>query len=166
LRGAGPDAIPGRAPADARVHHRPRRRSRIAGLAAQGCVKVGQPAVVPEMIATPLTGALAVAAGWLAIALLSLAPAGDAFFTRRVAFPLGALGGLALVGFGLQALWVPPEQLTLPLGLPDLPFHLRSDGLAGFFLLLLGSVSAGITLYAAGFFRAETASRLTLITLQ
>ena len=66
----------------------------------------------------------------------------------------------------MQALWLPPEQMTLPLGLPDLPFHLRIDGLAGFFLLLLGSVSAGITLYAAGFFREETAARLTLITLQ
>jgi formate hydrogenlyase subunit 3/multisubunit Na+/H+ antiporter MnhD subunit len=118
------------------------------------------------MTATPLTGALAVAAGWLAIGLIGLLPAANAFFARRVAFPLGALAGLALAGFGLQALWLPPEQLTLPLGLPDLPFHLRIDGLAGFFLLLLGSVSAGITLYAAGFFRAETASRLTLITLQ
>ena len=118
------------------------------------------------MIATPLTGALAVAAGWLAIAFLSLVPAQNAFFARRVAFPLGALGGLALAAFGLQALWVPPEQVTLPLGLPDLPFHLRSDGLAGFFLLLLGSVSAGVTLYAAGFFRAESTDRLTLIALQ
>jgi len=118
------------------------------------------------MIATPLTGALAVVAGWLAIAFLSLVPAQNAFFARRVAFPLGALGGLALAAFGLQALWVPPEQVTLPLGLPDLPFHLRSDGLAGFFLLLLGSVSAGITLYATGFFREESAPRLTLIALQ
>ena len=118
------------------------------------------------MIATPLTGALAVVAGWLAIAFLSLVPAQNAFFARRVAFPLGALGGLALAACGLQALWVPPEQVTLPLGLPDLPFHLRSDGLAGFFLLLLGSVSAGVTLYAAGFFRAESTDRLTLIALQ
>src|SRR5688572_17923433 len=56
--------------------------------------------------------------------------------------------------------------MTLPLGLPDLPFHLRLDGLAGFFLLLLGAVSAGITLYATGYFRNESASRLTLIALQ
>ena len=114
------------------------------------------------MIETPLTGALAVAAGWLSIALLSLIPAGNAFFARRLAFPLGALAGLALAAFGLRGLWIQPEQLTLPLGLPDLPFHLRIDGLSGFFLLLLGSVSAGITLYAAGFFRREDAGRLTL----
>jgi len=34
------------------------------------------------MIATPLTGALAVVAGWLAIAFLSLVPAQNAFFAR------------------------------------------------------------------------------------
>jgi formate hydrogenlyase subunit 3/multisubunit Na+/H+ antiporter MnhD subunit len=118
------------------------------------------------MNATPLTGALTVAACWLAIAVLSLIPAGNAFFARRVAFPLGALAGLALAGFGLQAMWIQPEQLTLPLGLPDLPFHLRIDGLSGFFLLLLGSVSAGVTLYATGYFREETTARLTLIALQ
>ena len=121
---------------------------------------------MPDLLATPLTGALAVAACWLAIGLLGLVPAGNGFFARRVAFPLGALAGLALAAFGLQALWVQPEQLTLPLGLPDLPFHLRVDGLSGFFLLLLGSVSAGITLYATGYFRAETVERLTLIVLQ
>ena len=121
---------------------------------------------MPELIATSLTGALAVAVCWLAIALLSLVPARHAFFARRLAFPLGALAGLALAGFGLQALWAQPEHLTLPLGLPDLPFHLRIDGLAGFFLLLLGSVSAGVTIYAAGFFRAESVDRLTLIALQ
>ena len=56
---------------------------------------------------------------------------------------------------------MPPEQMTLPLGLPDLPFHLRIDPLAGFFLLLLGSVSAGVSVYAAGYFRDETAGRLS-----
>jgi hydrogenase-4 component B len=117
-------------------------------------------------LVSPLAGSLGIAAGWLVIGLLGLLPAGNAFFARRVAFPLGALAGLALAGFGLQAIWLQPEQMTLPLGLPDLPFHLRIDGLSGFFLLLLGSVSAGITLYAAGFFRAETSARLTLITLQ
>jgi len=121
---------------------------------------------VPETIATPLTGALAIAAVWLAVGLAGLIPAGNAFFARRLAFPLGALAGLVLAGFGLQAMYVQPEQMTLPLGLPDLPFHLRIDGLAGFFLLLLGSVSAGITLYATGYFREETAGRLTLIVLQ
>jgi formate hydrogenlyase subunit 3/multisubunit Na+/H+ antiporter MnhD subunit len=56
--------------------------------------------------------------------------------------------------------------MTLPLGLPELPFHLRLDPLAGFFLMLLGAVSAGISVYAAGFFREEASGRLALIGLQ
>jgi hypothetical protein len=30
---------------------------------------------------------------------------------------------------------------VLPLGLPDLPFHLRLDSLSAFFLLLLGAAA-------------------------
>jgi hydrogenase-4 component B len=116
--------------------------------------------------ATPLEGALAAASAWLVIAALSLIPAGAAAFARRVAFPLGAAVGIALALAGLEAIWLPPEQTTLPLGLPELPFHLRLDPLAGFFLMLLGAVAAGISVYAAGFFREEASGRLTLIALE
>jgi formate hydrogenlyase subunit 3/multisubunit Na+/H+ antiporter MnhD subunit len=119
-----------------------------------------------EPLSSPLLDSLAAAASWLAVAALALIPAGNACFARRLAFPLGALIGLALAGFGLQSIWMHAEQLTLPLGLPDLPFHLRIDPLAGFFLLLLGSVSAGVSIYAIGYFRRETAGRLMLIALQ
>jgi hydrogenase-4 component B len=118
------------------------------------------------MDSTPLAGSLWVALAWLAIALLALVSAGNAFFARHLAFPLGALAGLALAAFGLQAVWFPVEQMTLPLGLPDLPFHLRADPLAGFFLILLGSVATGVSVYAGGYFRDETAGRLALIALQ
>src|SRR6202008_4621488 len=67
---------------------------------------------------------------------------------------------------GALAAWLPPATMVLPLGLPDLPFHLRLDPLAGFFLLLLGGVSSGISVYAAGYFRGETPGRLRLICLQ
>ncbi|MCC6212941.1 MAG: hydrogenase 4 subunit B [Burkholderiales bacterium] len=113
-----------------------------------------------------LTGSLGVALAWLAIAALCLVPARAAWFARRLAFPLGAAAGLALAVLGVEAVWSPAEQMTLPLGMPDLPFHLRIDPLAGFFLLLLGSVAAGISVYAAGFFRAEPAGRLALTGLQ
>jgi len=36
------------------------------------------------------------------------------------------------------ALGASPQSLVLPLGLPDLPFHLRLDALSAFFVLLLG----------------------------
>lgn len=116
--------------------------------------------------ATPLSGSLIAAVSWFAIAVLALIPAGNAFVARHLAFPLGALAGLALAGFGLEAVWEPVAQMTLPLGMPDLPFHLRVDPLAGFFLMLLGSVAAGISVYAGGFFRDETPGRLALIGLQ
>jgi formate hydrogenlyase subunit 3/multisubunit Na+/H+ antiporter MnhD subunit len=119
-----------------------------------------------EAVSSPLADSLLVAVSWLVIAALGLVPARNAFFARQLAFPLGALAGLALAAFGLQAVWLPAQSLTLPLGLPDLPFHLRIDPLAGFFLMLLGSVSTGISVYAAGYFREETAGRLALICLQ
>src|SRR2546425_10677589 len=79
------------------------------------------------MASSPLAGSLLVAVGWLAVAVLGLVPTNNAFFARRIAFPLGAAAGVALAAFGLQAVWLPPQILTLPLGLPDLPFHLRVD---------------------------------------
>src|SRR5262249_60201527 len=100
------------------------------------------------------------ASGWLATAGACLLPAGNAAFARKLAFPLGALVGLVLAAVGLSAVWVPAQSMTLPLGLPDLPFHLRIDPLAGFFLMLLGSVAAGISVYAAGYFPAEPPGRL------
>ena len=119
-----------------------------------------------EALSSPLVGALACAAAWLAIGILSLVAAGNAALARHAMFPLGAAVGLALAAVGLQAVWLPSESMTLPLGLPDLPFHLRIDPLAGFFLMLLGAVAAGISVYAAGYFRSESASRLALIGLQ
>src|SRR5450830_1135111 len=119
------------------------------------------------LMSSPLSGSLIVTAAWFAIAVLSLVPSGNAFFARRCAFALGTLAGLALAAAGLQAIWLAtPEQMTLPLGLPDLPFHLRLDPLAGFFLLLLGSVSAGVSVYAIGYFRDETPGRLVLLALE
>ena len=113
-----------------------------------------------------LHAALALALAWLAIAAAGLVPARNAAFARRIAFPLGALAGLALAAVGLGAVWLPVQTLTLPLGLPDLPFHVRLDPLAGFFLMLLGSVAAGVSVYATGYFREEPSRRLALIAFQ
>jgi hydrogenase-4 component B len=121
---------------------------------------------LPHAALSPLAGALVLAVLWLAIAAASLLPARNAAFARRFAFPAGALVGIALAALGLQSVWLPAQSLILPLGLPDLPFHLRIDSLSGFFLMLLGSVSAGISVYAAGYFREEPSGRLALIGLQ
>jgi formate hydrogenlyase subunit 3/multisubunit Na+/H+ antiporter MnhD subunit len=115
----------------------------------------------PELLVAALTLALS----WVGLGVLGLAPLPLAW-ARGVLFALGAAVGLALAVVGAQAAWLPAARLVLPLGLPDLPFHLRLDPLGGFFLLLLGAVAAGVSVYSIGYFRSESAPRLRLICLQ
>lgn len=105
------------------------------------------------MFATPLHEILVCALAWIAIGLAGIARPRDLRFVGRVLFPLGALVGLAVAAIALQGIFAAPASLVLPLGLPDLPFHARLDALSSFFLLLLGSVSAGVSVFAAGYFR-------------
>jgi hydrogenase-4 component B len=96
---------------------------------------------------------LLAAAAWLAVGTLGL---GVPHRTRLVAyglFPLGALVGLLLGVAGLAGVFAEPSATVLPIGLPDLPFHLRVDRLSGYFLFVLGVVSAGIGAFSAGYFR-------------
>jgi len=75
-------------------------------------------------------------------------------------FPLGALGALFMAGVGIAGVLGTPSAIVLPIGLPDLPFHLRLDPLSGFFLTLLGGAAFGVTLVAWGYFRhLETGPR-------
>ena len=60
----------------------------------------------------------------------------------------------------------PPEQVTLPIGLPDLPMHVRLDALSSVFLFLLGAASAGISMFAAGYFRRGQGTPPGLLCLQ
>ncbi len=79
--------------------------------------------------------------------------------------PLGALGALLVAGIGTAGLFAPASTTILPIGLPDLPFHLRLDALSAFFLILLGGASFGVTLYGCGYFRTLPAGALALLTL-
>ncbi|MEW5782150.1 MAG: hydrogenase 4 subunit B [Pseudomonadota bacterium] len=90
---------------------------------------------------------------WLAIGLVGLAAPRNTRFIARTLFPLGALVGVAVGIIGLTSLGGPAQTAVLAIGLPTLPFHLRLDNLAAVFVLLLGIVSAGISIYAAGYFR-------------
>ena len=90
---------------------------------------------------------------WLALGLAGVFFPRKLHLVSRVLFPAGALGALALAAAALIALGGATQSLVLPLGLPDLPFHLRLDALSAFFLLLLGAVTAGISVFAAGYFR-------------
>ena len=113
-----------------------------------------------------LIAALAVAFGWLVVGWAGLVRPQSTFVVSRLLFPLGALGGVLLAAAGLAGLAAPPAELVLPLGLPELPMHLRLDSLSAFFLLLLGSAVAGISVFAAGYFRAGEGTSPGLLCLQ
>ena len=101
---------------------------------------------------------------WLALAFAGL------FLQRArgllgLLLPLGALGALFMAAVGVGGLLGPTTSIILPIGLPDLPFHLRLDALSGFFLTLLGSATFGVTVYAWGYFKKLEAAPLALLTL-
>jgi len=110
---------------------------------------------------------LAIMVAWLALGIAGV------FFLRRLAFvahvlfPAGALLGLALGALALNALLLgAPEVAVLPVGLPALPFHLRLDSLAAYFLMAIGAASAGISLFAAGYFRRGEGTAPGLLCLE
>jgi formate hydrogenlyase subunit 3/multisubunit Na+/H+ antiporter MnhD subunit len=104
---------------------------------------------------------------WLFLGLLAIAFQQRQLLLLRLIFPLTALGGLGLMVAGWWGMHGDPSSLVLPLGLPDLPFHLREDALSGFFLLLLGGVAFATSIYSGGYFRnGLDAHALALLTLQ
>lgn len=90
---------------------------------------------------------------WLLIGLIGVLFQHNFTLISRLLFPLGAVCGLALAVLVLNGIEGSPQVLVLPIGLPDLPFHLRLDALSSFFLFLLGATAAGISVYAAGYIR-------------
>ena len=103
---------------------------------------------------------------WLALGALGLFRPRRLVYVSRVLFPAGAAVGLALAVVGFLSIGAPAQALVLPLGLPDLPFHLRLDALSAFFLLLLGATAAAVSVYSAGYFRANDGSVPGLICLE
>jgi formate hydrogenlyase subunit 3/multisubunit Na+/H+ antiporter MnhD subunit len=109
---------------------------------------------------------LAVELGWLAVGVVGVLALHRLAFVAHVLFPLGGLAGLALFGLSLDALLGTPEVAVLPIGLPGLPFHLRLDSLAAFFLMVIGAASAGISAFAAGYFRKGEGTPPGLLCLE
>ena len=113
----------------------------------------------------PLDIVLGVIVYWLLLGLAALLFQNTRFITR-VLFPAAALGSLTLALAALLGLGSAANVAILPLGLPDLPFHLRLDALSAFFLLMLGAASIGISLFAAGYFRHMAGSTVALLCFQ
>jgi len=117
------------------------------------------------LLATPLHQVLALACAWLVLGALGLLRQDSVRWTTRILYPAGAIVGLALAIVALSAIFDPAAALVLPLGLPDLPFHARLDALSAFFLLLLGAVAAGVSVYAGGYFRQAQGTAPGLVCL-
>jgi formate hydrogenlyase subunit 3/multisubunit Na+/H+ antiporter MnhD subunit len=121
---------------------------------------------------TPSAGPLALDAvlfvmtAWLMIGVAGALALRRLAFVARVLFPVGGALGLALAGIAAFALPGAPDVAILPIGLPALPFHLRLDALSAYFLMVIGAVSAGISVFAAGYFRQGEGTPPGLLCLE
>ena len=113
-----------------------------------------------------LDGILLCLLAWLAIGAAGIVALRNFTIVARVLFPVSALLSVALAAFALSALPATPQSAVLAIGLPDLPFHLRLDALSAFFLVVLGLASAGISIYAGGYFRTGEGTPPGLMCLQ
>jgi hydrogenase-4 component B len=76
------------------------------------------------------------------------------------AFLTATTASVAAVCAGFTALHAGSNSAaTLAMGLPVLPFNLRLDPLAGFFLVLIGTLSAFVSIYSIGYVRGYLGKR-------
>ncbi|MBI4697800.1 MAG: hydrogenase 4 subunit B [Nitrospirae bacterium] len=75
------------------------------------------------------------------------------FTMASAASLLGLIGGVWVVAGGLTS------RIILPVGLPDLPFHLRVDPLAGFFITVISLLSFFVSLYSIGYVKGYIGRR-------
>ena len=109
---------------------------------------------------------LLVVAAWFVIGIAGIVWLRNFRVVAHVLFPLSSVTSLVLIAVALTAILQNPQIAVLPLGLPNLPFHFRLDPLSAFFLLLLGTASAGISIFAAGYFRRSDGTAPGLVCLQ
>lgn len=109
---------------------------------------------------------LPLAAAGAAVVLLLALPV-VAFALRRFQRALIAVGftiaaAAALLAAGAGAVCVARGSVAaarLPLGLPELPFTVRLDPLAGFFLVVVGLLSLFVSIYSLGYVRGYIGHR-------
>lgn len=75
------------------------------------------------------------------------------FLTSAAASLTAAFAGYMTVAGGRV------ESLTLPIGLPDLPFYLRFDPLSGFFVTVVALLGFMVSIYSIGYARAFVGHR-------
>jgi len=109
---------------------------------------------------------LVVMLAWMLVGIAGVLALRRFALVAQVLFPIGGLLGLALFGLALSALPGTPEVAVLPIGLPALPFHLRLDNLSAYFLMVIGGAGAGISAFAAGYFRKGEGTPPGLLCLE
>jgi hydrogenase-4 component B len=117
-------------------------------------------------VSSPIDACLLLLTGWIVVGVAGVFRRGDVAFVSRLLFPLGALIGMGLALVACASLASPTERVTLLIGLPDLPFHLRLDPLSRTFLALLGAASAGVSIFAGGYFRKGQGTAPGVLGLQ
>jgi formate hydrogenlyase subunit 3/multisubunit Na+/H+ antiporter MnhD subunit len=75
------------------------------------------------------------------------------FVLAAVVSLMSVAAGVWTVGTGLT------QRIVLLIGLPDLPFHLRLDPLAGFFLTVIGLLSFFVSVYSIGYVKGYLGRR-------
>ena len=119
-----------------------------------------------EVIVSSLGVVMTIVMAWLTVGLAGLLAPRSLAWVGHTLFPLGAVLGLVLAVVAISAMFGVPQTWVLPLGLPDLPMHVRLDPLAAFFLALVGLGVSGVSLYAAGYFRPGEGAAPGLMCLQ
>jgi hydrogenase-4 component B len=70
----------------------------------------------------------------------------------NVGFPLLSVSALLAAAAGIWTVATGVvQQVVLPVGLPDLPFHLRLDLLSGYFLVVVGLLVFFVSIYSIGY---------------
>src|SRR3954469_4811837 len=114
----------------------------------------------------PLNIVIGVILLWIALGAAGLIAQFNLHYVTRVLLPAGAAAGVVIAAAAFAAMSQEAAVCVLPLGLPDLPFHLRIDALSAFFLALLGLASSGVSLFYAGYLRAGEDNSPGLTCLQ
>ena len=83
-----------------------------------------------SLVSSPLDACLVLLSVWAVIGVAGLLRPMSVTFVGRALFPIGALCGVILAFVAATSLAGVPERVTLAIGLPDLPMHLRRDALA------------------------------------
>lgn len=113
-----------------------------------------------------IDGCLAIVSVWILIGVAGVFAPRNFILVARVLFPLGGAACLGLAAVALWSLGGPPQMETLPVGLPQLPFHVRLDDLSAYFLVVIGGAGAGISVFAAGYFRRGEGTPPGLLCLE